>query len=369
MSDVTPLPSSPTPSMPPWVPRLIATVIAFVTGAWVLIQIAGSLRGLLINILLAFVLSLAMEPAVHWLAKRGWRRGPATGLVFGGVAVVGMAVVLLILPALVSQLAALVSAIPGWLTELAVTLEDQFDLTIDLDTLENAFGVAGGDLASFAADLGTQAIGVGAAVLGFIFDALTVALFTFYLVADGPRMRRVMLTPLPAHRQEFVLEVWEVAIDKTGGYVSSRVLLAGASAVVTWLALTLLGVPFALALAVFVGIVSQFIPAVGTYIAAIVPVLVAFTVGVTTAVGVLIVLIAYQQVENYLIAPRVTARTMALHPAIAFGATIAGAGILGVIGALIALPIAATIQSVASTLVRRNELVGSWLFDEPATAA
>ena len=112
-----------------------------------------------------------------------------------------------------------------------------------------------------------------------------------------------------------------------------------------------------MALAIWVGIVSQFVPAVGAYIAAVLPVLAAFFESPAKALWVLVVLIVYQQIENYLLAPRITAKTMSLHPAVAFGSAIAGIGVLGALGAIIALPTAAIIQAVISGYLELHPVV------------
>ena len=142
-------------------------------------------------------------------------------------------------------------------------------------------------------------------------------------------------------------------------------LLAGVAAFVTWLALTAIGVPFATPLAIWVGVLSQFVPVFGTYLGGILPVLIALLEDPAKAVWVLGFIVAYQQIENYVIGPRITARTMSLHPAVAFGAVIAGASILGPIGALLALPAAATGQAFVSTYLRRHEVVESRLTQPP----
>ncbi len=177
-----------------------------------------------------------------------------------------------------------------------------------------------------------------------VFQIFTIALFTFYLVADGPRLRRTICSVLPPERQEVVLQAWELAIEKTGSYLYSRFILAVLSTAFHWIVLAILGVPYALALALWVGIVSQFIPVVGTYLAGALAVLVALLNDPVDGVIVLIFVIVYQQVENYIFVPRVTAQTLELHPAVAFGTVIAGAAILGPVGALLALPAAAVIR-------------------------
>ena len=160
------------------------------------------------------------------------------------------------------------------------------------------------------------------------------------------------------------MQAWELAIAKTGSYLYSRFILAVLSTAFHWIALAILGVPYALALALWVGIVSQFIPVVGTYLAGALAVLVALLNDPFDGVAILIFVIVYQQVENYIFVPRVTAQTLELHPAVAFGTVIAGAAILGPVGALLALPAAAVVQAFISTLGERHEVVESELTAE-----
>jgi len=123
--------------------------------------------------------------------------------------------------------------------------------------------------------------------------------------------------------------------------------------IVHWLAFELMGVRFALVLAIWVGLVSQFVPVVGVYVAAVFPVLIALADRPISALWVVIFMVVWQQFENYLIAPRVTASTMEVHPAVAFGSVIAGTAILGAVGALLALPVSATLQGFISSYAAR----------------
>jgi predicted PurR-regulated permease PerM len=134
-----------------------------------------------------------------------------------------------------------------------------------------------------------------------------------------------------------------------GGYIYSRLILALLSGMLTALFLTILDVPFAVSLGVWVGVLSQFIPVVGTYLAAILPAVVALSSrGVGTMLWVILYFLAYQQIENYLIAPRITERTMEIHPAVSIGAIIIGSALLGPIGVILALPMAGIIQALIS---------------------
>ena len=150
-------------------------------------------------------------------------------------------------------------------------------------------------------------------------------------------------------------EIWDLAMNKTGSYMYSRTILAALSGFVHWVAFALLDVPSPIALALWVGVVSQFIPAIGAYIAGVLPVLVALLHSPRTGLFALIVIVAYQQLENYFFSPRITAHTMEIHVALAFGSVIAGTALLGIVGAFLALPVAATAQAFISSLARRAE--------------
>lgn len=370
MSEITRLPDSepdPTPkrpALPPWVPRLllmiVLTALATLAGLWLLFR----LRGLLVLLLLSLFLSFVLEPPVRSLVRKGWRRGLATAAVGVGLVVAGGAFLALTLTPLVSQGARLIDNVPFYLNQASRQLERWLSTDIFARPLGEMLVDFVSSFQGATGDVMGRVFGFGSTVAGLIFGLLTVALFTFYLVADGPRFRRAVLSVFRPHRQAEILRVWEIAIEKTGGYLYSRLLLASLAAAFTWVALIVLGVPFPLALALWVGVVSQLIPAIGTYLAALAPILVALFDDPVKALWVAIALVAYQQVENYLLAPRITARTMALHPAVAFGAVIAGASILGLVGALIALPTAATIQAFVSTYLQLHEVIDSELTGE-----
>jgi predicted PurR-regulated permease PerM len=190
---------------------------------------------------------------------------------------------------------------------------------------------------------------------------LSVLLFTFYLVSDGPKLRRAICSRLTPARQERVLAAWELAGTKTGGYLYSRALLALLSTIFHWIVFQSLGTAAPLALALWVGVVSQFLPVVGTYLAGVLPVLLAFLDSPLKAIIVLVAIVVYQQIENYLFSPRITAHTMELHPALAFGAALGGAAVLGAVGAVLALPAAAMGQALVSEWGDRHQVIESEL--------
>lgn len=339
--------------MPPWIPRALILAVITVLGAFALVWMVGRLISFLLVLLLSLFISFALEPGVNYLTKRGWRRGLATGAVFSLALLAGVVFAAVTLPPLVIEMASLASNVPEFLKTGSDFISERFGIDINLSNLSTDVLDLQGALQKYAASLASGLLGIGSRVLGLVLQLFTMALFTFYLLSDGPRFRRLVLSLFRPERQAEVVRIWEIAIEKTGGYVFSRALLAFSSAVFTYIALLIIDVPFALALAVWVGVVSQFIPAVGTYLAAVVPVMVALTVSPITGLIVIGVLVVYQQVENLILAPRITARTMALHPAVSFGSVLVGTALLGVVGALIALPAAAIIQAFISTYVER----------------
>jgi predicted PurR-regulated permease PerM len=347
--------------MPRWVPRAIALFFVGAAAFFVARWLVSQLESLLIILVVSMFLSFAIEPAVNWLAARGWRRGVATSLTFAVLLLVTGIFVVSIATVFVRQLTRFVESAPEYLEDLETWVNQRFGTDISTEELVQDITEAEGPLRDFATRLAGDALGFSTTVLAGVFQIFTVLLFSWYLVADGPRLRRTILSVLPPHRQQHVLRVWELAIEKTGGYIYSRALLAVVSSGVTWVALSLIGVPYPVALALWVGVVSQFVPAIGTYLAGALPVVIALLNEATDGVAVVIFLVVYQQVENYLLAPRITARTMQLHPAVAFGTVIAGAALFGPIGAVLALPSAAIIQAFGSTLIERHEVLESAL--------
>ncbi|MFC1405844.1 AI-2E family transporter [Streptacidiphilus sp. N1-5] len=343
--------------MPRWLPRAMVVglllVALFELASWAFLQLTGFLSTLLVS----FVFSLAMEPAVDRMAARGMRRGLATFLVFLVTVVLALGFVAALVTLLVDQVGQVAAQLPHLLDSLIEWVNSTFHSDFSMDKLQQTLLNNAGSIEQYAQKAANNIWGVSSSLLGGLFQLFTIALFTFYFTADGPRMRRALCSMLPPARQAEVLRAWEIGIEKTGGYLYSRALLAVVSALSHYVMLKLLGIPYAGALAVWVGVISQFIPTIGTYLAGALPMLVGLTVDPMDAVWILIFVVVYQQVENYLLQPRITARTVEIHPAVAFGSVIAGAALLGAVGALIAIPVTATLQGFLGTYIRRYEVV------------
>jgi predicted PurR-regulated permease PerM len=344
-----------TTAVPGWVVKAIGL---FWVG-WVVVYIGTgmvrSLRSLLIVVLISLFISFAIEPAVNRLERWGVRRGMGVWLVYigGFVAIAGFSAV--IGNALASQINDFIEDAPQLITDLQGWLQDNVDKDIDLGSLQQQF-VDNGRAADLATTFADDLVNLGTTLLNIVFQAFTILLFTFYLVAEGPKLRRTICSFLRPARQRMVLEVWDLAIEKTGGYIYSRTILAVLSSTAHWIAFQIIDVPFPLPLALWVGVISQFIPVIGTYFAGALPVVIGLLDEPRTGLAVLVVIIIYQQIENYLFAPKVTAHTMHIHVAVAFGSVLAGAALLGVVGALLALPFAATAQAFISGFRQHHDV-------------
>lgn len=354
-------------SMPKWVPKAIVFFfIAQLVYQFTLSAIL-SLRGFVLTILVSLFLSFAIEPAVNSLEKRGMRRGPATGLVFLILIVVTGIFIFAIASLVVDQLANLSSDTPRYLDSVQGFINRNFHTNINTDDLRNQFSNSESPIRKAIDKMAGNVVDIGTSAVGIIFQLLTIALFTFYFVADAPKLRRSLLRRLPPERQALVLNTWELAIEKTGGYIYSRALLALLSGFAHWMILEIMGVPYAVALGVWVGVISQFIPVVGTYIAGVLPIAIALLQDTKTALIIFAFIVIYQQVENYLLAPRITSKTMDMHPAVAFASVIIGGSVFGPVGALLSLPAAAMIQAFASLYLAEHAIIDSPMTAEPTS--
>jgi predicted PurR-regulated permease PerM len=356
-------PASDERRVPGWVVPAVAIFWVGFLGATALQFFWGKLSGLAVLLAISVFLALAIEPAVNRLGRRGWRRGSATALIMFGV--VGMFLVFVgAIGTLVgSQIADLLQDSESYISDTVDTLNDTFGTNLDAQAVIDDFNDPDGAVQEFIADQQDNAVRLSVAALGGLLQLLSVLLFTFYLVADGPKLRRAICSRLTPARQERVLRGWELAGTKTGGYLYSRALLALLSAAFHWIVFQSLGTAAPVALALWVGVVSQFLPVVGTYLAGVLPVLLTFLDSPLKAAIVLGAIVVYQQIENYLFSPRITAHTMELHPALAFGAALAGAAVLGAVGAVLALPAAAMAQALVSQWGERHEVVDNVLTD------
>jgi predicted PurR-regulated permease PerM len=337
-----------------WVFR---TVILFTSAALLGLWMFQQNTRFILLLLLALLFAIAMEPAVSALSKRGWRRGSATGLTMLGVTVFASAFIVLFGGILFSQASSLISDLPNLVTDLTKWVNTTFNQNLDPEELINQLNIQPAQIAEWASNFAGGFVGVLTGIVGALFQLLTLALFAFYFSADAPRIKSRLGSLTNPATQKVMVTTWDITVKKTGGFVVSKLLLALASATAHSLFFAAIGLPYWLPMGIITGITSQFIPTIGTYLGILIPVLFAVFNSPMNAVFIIIFATIYQQIENYLLTPRLSKITMDIHPAVAFGSVIVFANLFGAIGAIVSIPIAAALVALLDTYGKRYELI------------
>jgi predicted PurR-regulated permease PerM len=304
-------------------------------------------RGILVLVLVALFIAVSLDPAVRWMVHKGLPRSLAVTIVVLVLVVLTAVFIWSIVPPMVGQGGRLIDNLPSYLRRLsdesktvrAVT--DRYHLTARLTAL----------IAELPGRAAGGAVGFLHRFLGLLASTLTVLVLTIYFMADMPRLQRSVVNLFPPRRRPRATEIVNVVVDKVGGYMIGNLIISLFAGVSTFICLEIVRVPFALPLSVTVAL-TDLIPMIGATIGAVVGVVAAvFTVGVwPRAIIVLLFFIAYQQFENYLIAPRVLRNTVNLSSVGVLLAALIGGAVLGLVGAIMAIPIVATVKVVMSPL-------------------
>jgi predicted PurR-regulated permease PerM len=332
--------------------RAVVGLLALVGGVWLLLR----LWSVLLLLVIALILAAALGPPVAWLERHRVARPVALGLLLLTLvlAVVGLAA--LVVPAFAAQVADLVAAAPA----LQARLAD--DAAAVPALADRADAIRAARPARLLAGLGASALAVAAAAAQVVFLGLTVVVLAFYLVADHERVQGFAFALLP---RRYHLRTARVLLEMgtvVGGYVRGQALTSLLIGVFTFCVLAVLGVPHALALAVFAAF-ADLIPLIGAFLAVLPPALAALALGPGVALVVLIALVLYHQLESHVIIPRVYGQVLRLSPLAVLVALLVGGELLGIVGALLALPLAAGVRVLVEQL--RIDLPG----EQPGEAA
>ena len=351
----------------PRTPRWLRPTIVGVLLAVAFYQMSGwlfhNLKGFLGLLFLAWLFSITIEPIVDRLERFGMRRGAGTGLVLFSLILLTVGFFAVFGTLLFEQIAQLLTTLPDALTRITDWANRTFDT--NFKTGDELFKITPDTVRDLAQRFTPGVLGVLSTLVGALFQILTMLLFVFYMSAEGPKMRRTIASWFPARQQQLIANVWETSVEKAGGYVVSRLILAAAASIFTGIFFLIIGVPYWLPLAIWTGVVSQFIPTLGTYLAIGLPALIAAVQQPLDGVWVIAFGTVYQQIENYVLHPRITARTVSIHPAVAFGSVIVGATLFGPVGALVSVPVVAILQALAESFGHRYELIPEVGGEEP----
>ena len=314
--------------------------------------------GVIFTVLMSWFFALAIAPAVDVLTRRGMKRGLATMLVM-----VALVIFLILFFAafgklLIDQLIQIVESLPALAEAGLAWFNQTFGTAYTQDEILAQVGLDQEAIKAIATEAAKGIFGFATSLLGGFFSLFTFGLIAFYLSADGPRLRKYLAGMLPQQSQQIFMNVWDITAEKTGRYVAARAILAAVNSTCSAIVFAIIGLPYWLPLALWTGIVAQFVPTIGTYISIILPVIVGLLSG-NPWLGVIVLIYAliYQQIENLTIEPKISARAVDVHPAYGFVSVLLGAALFGVAGALLAVPVSAMLLALVQTYVKRNDLV------------
>ncbi|MFI1769842.1 AI-2E family transporter [Streptomyces sp. NPDC020800] len=308
--------------------------------AWLAVQTVMRVSSMLTLLLLAVFIAISLEPLVVWFTRRGLRRGWAVAIVLTAFIVVLGGFLALVIPPVTKEITALVDAVPGWLKQLhdhqstIGRLEDRFHL---VEKAQQQISSGGG-----ASGLAGGALGAGQMVLSTVTSTAIVITVTLYCMAALPAIKEFCYRFVAASRRERVEGVAEEIMNRIGKFMLGNLVTSGIAGVATfgWCAVT--GVPYAAALGIFTALMDL-IPIVGSTLAGIVVSLVALSVSLPIAIATAVFYIVFRVAEDYLIVPRTMKFAVDVHPLVTILAVLVGGALLGIIGALVAIPAAVAI--------------------------
>jgi predicted PurR-regulated permease PerM len=324
----------------------ITMVVVAVLGILVM---AYNIRSILLSIFLGLFLAVGFEPLIRVLTRHGVPRPLAVVIMILGFLVLTTIVGYVLLQPAIEQTTALVKALPDTI-DAAMGQLDKLGIRIDASSLANSAQ----DLLKELPKILSTSVGSVGAVLGAvgaaIFSVFTVIVLSIYFMLAMPRLRAALAHMLGTRERGLVVEA---ALQKVGGYVSGQLTLCFLAGVVATVTLSLLHVPYSAVIGLIVALFDA-VPQVGAIIAAFVGTLIALSGGWKPAIITLAVILLYQQLENYVISPRIFSQAVNLSPLAVFVAVLVGGGIGGAVGALVALPVSAAAKVVIAYLLRHR---------------
>src|SRR3989440_818386 len=307
---------------------------------------------LLVQVLIAAFIAVSLDPAVRWLIQRRVKRGQAVAIIFLVLTLVLAVFLLAFLPPLIKQGTNLTRDFPAYVDGLR-------DRSPSLRSIEDKFNLQA-KIHDFAktvpSKVGHSALTFGQRFLGALLSALLVFALTVYFMLDLPRIRRGVVRMFPKRRRRAVNEAVNVVVDKVGSYMIGNLAISAIAGVFAFIALEALRIPFAFPLAFFVAL-TDLIPMVGATLGPAVCVIVAFATSNLWPQTILVAafFVLYQQLENYLIAPRVMKNAVEMPAVAVLLAALLGGSVLGLIGALMAIPVAAAIRVIVAPVIRARD--------------
>ena len=342
--------------------RVLSRTVLFTIAVLIMLWLLTQLTAVIVRVVLAVILAAGMKPLVdrltsYELRRQGWWT-PPRGLVVLVVYLMTIVLVMvaggLILQVVVVEVTNLVNGVPVYAPRIVAWVNDIIDVVPGGRDMLAGFDI-GGQLSSLVSRMFgvfAQAVYVLQYVLGLVsglLDVLMILLLALYITTDGPRIGRYLLAFFPTDRHDQAARVTSRIFVRLGGWVSGQLILCLIIGFMAWLGLTVIGVPYAVVLGLMAGILEA-VPNIGPIIAAVPAVLVASLYSPFQALLVLILYIVIQQLENYVVVPRVMSKAVELHPLAVLLALMVGGELMGVLGAVLAVPVTAAISVIVDEM-------------------
>ncbi|QLL24010.1 AI-2E family transporter [Actinobacteria bacterium IMCC25003] len=327
----------------------VATIGAL--SAFVLMRALASASGVFVLILVALFLATGLNPAVEAIRKRGLSRSGAVAVIFVAVILFVGLFAALVVPPLVTQGTHLIQTAPALLENLKnnttiANLNDHYGL---IDTLQKKLASVTSDGTLLITAFG-GVIGVGKSVLSGTFTALTIIVLTLYFITSLPQATELGLKLVPASRRPRIAALTEAIIARVGAFVGSQILVSFFAAIFMTLLAFILGLPSPIAIGIII-FICGLVPLIGHFIGTAIYTIIALTQSVTIGVAAFIGYVVYVQVENYIITPKIMKRTLAVPGAVTIISALIGTSLLGLVGGLLAVPVAASIILILEEVV------------------
>ena len=327
----------------------VVRITVIVLGVLLLASAMYRVRSVLVLVLIAAFLAVGLDPAVRKLEKWNVKRGWAVTLILLGMVGFIAAFFAAVVPSVVEQVPEFAENLPDYIENVGERYP-RIQEYIEENDIQDKLSEATKDLPNRLAGSFGSILGIAGSVIGAVFSLITVVTLTIYFLLSLSHMRDASLKLVPKSKRRRVKELLDPILEKIGGYIAGQVAVASIGGFLAFVFLAIMGVPSPVALALWVAM-AALIPLIGATIGAIPAVIVAFFDSTGTGLITLIYFIVYQQVENYVIAPRVMTKAVDVSPAAILVAALVGGTMFGFVGALMAIPAAAAIKLIMQEVV------------------
>lgn len=301
--------------------QIIAALLLVVFG-WFIIQI----REILILFFISYIIMAALKPYVNFLIQYKIPRSIAVAILYIATLAIVILLVVPLIPFFATQFSSLIVSFPKYLDSILSALKINISASQMQQVITSQLGT-----------LSSNAFAVTGAILGSIFSLFLVFVVSFYLMMDEKRLKKDLSVLFPAKDREKTLAIAQQVEDKLGAWFRGQLVLCLAIGLLTWIALSIIGFPFALPLALLAGIL-EIIPTIGPILSAVPAVVVALSISPGLTFLIIILYVVIQVLENNILVPKVMQRAVGLNPIVIILAITIGAQLLGVLGALLSIP-------------------------------